>query len=273
MIRKIIRGLLLLICLGSLGYIGYQYNWLNVRSNVTRYQTTHQVAKLSHSKVSQGTRQRIERQIMRQTQSGQDLTKQGFVSIPNVGILQPIFNDAYSDKGLAAGANYANRSAVDPDGKNIPVMGQGNYGLASHNFNDGKTGFSALQDKLNEDAPYLVNGKLKGSNWLKGKMLYLANDKGIYAYKMGRQTLVNEDDVSVLNPTKKPVVTIISCLFPSTQYRIITNAKLTKTYTWQKAPAKVVNLFDLEKQNTNVHASWFNPGTEEGVNGDAGGSK
>ena len=82
---------------------------------------------------------------MKQTHANEGLTKQGFVSVPTVGILQPIFNNAYTNGGLNAGANYANRSEVDPDGKNKPKMGVGNYGLASHNFNDGITGFSALQ--------------------------------------------------------------------------------------------------------------------------------
>ena len=213
----------------------------------------------------------IKQMVMRQAQQG--LEKQGFVAIPSRYILLPIYNDAYHDKGLNAGANYANQSADDPEGKNIPIMGQGNYGLAAHNFNDGKTGFSALQESTNHDTPYLDNGKLKGSSWLNGNEVILANDKGIYRYVINNQKTVQESEVSVLDKTNQPQLTIISCLFPSTNYRIITTAKLTDQYTWEKAPKKLVALFNLKIQDTNAHASWWNPGTEEGANGDAGGTK
>ncbi|WP_276509303.1 hypothetical protein [Weissella diestrammenae] len=40
-----------------------------------------------------------------------------------------------------------------------------------------------------------------------------------------------------------------------------------------KGPQKLVGYFNLKVQATNARASWFNPGVEEGVNGDAGGTK
>ncbi|WP_407880776.1 class A sortase [Furfurilactobacillus entadae] len=267
--------IIVLLILAMVGIGGYMLadKFLPTNMSATKQELVSKVIPKRHKSISSSERTRISKQLMRQTQTKQGLTKQGFVSIPDVGILQPIFNDAYSDKGLSAGANYANRSEQDPEGKDVPAMGQDNYGLASHNFNDGKTGFSALQKKTNADEPYLVNGQLKGSDWLNGKFIYLANGTNIYKYKITGQKLVDKDDVSVLNHSKTAKVTIISCLFPSIQYRIITSGKLVKSYTWNKAPADVVTLFNLEKQPTNVHASWFNPGTEEGSNGDAGGTK
>ncbi|MGV3184729.1 class A sortase [Weissella paramesenteroides] len=208
---------------------------------------------------------------MRETQTG--LKKQGFVSIPTVGILEPVFNDAYSETGLQAGANYANRSQVDPTGKQVPVMGQGNYGLASHNFDDGLTGFSGLQQNYQNDAPYLINGQQRTNNWLNHKVIYLANKDGIYEYRINQQRLVKTNDVSVLDPTQRVQVTIITCLFPSTAYRIITTGYMEKEYTWAKAPNRIVSYFDLTKQQTNAHVDWYNPGIEEGANGDAGGTK
>ncbi|WP_446863878.1 hypothetical protein [Leuconostoc citreum] len=91
----------------------------------------------------------IQKMVMRKAQTEQRLKKQGFVSIPSQGILLPIYNDAYSTAGLNAGANYANRSQNDLEGDKIPIMGQRNYGLAAHNFNDGRTGFSRLQESTN----------------------------------------------------------------------------------------------------------------------------
>lgn len=217
------------------------------------------------------SRQEIAKMVMRQAQKG--LEKQGFVAIPSRFILLPIYNDAYSNKGLNAGANYANRSAVDPLGTQKPVMGQGNYGLAGHNFNDGQSGFSALQESNNHDWPYIQNGQLKGSHWLNGEPVILANETGLFVYTITGQTTVNKNQISVLNPTDKPELTIISCLFPSTQYRIITHATLKTHYIWQSAPQHLVALFNLRTQRTNAHVNWWNPGTEEGVNGDAGGTK
>lgn len=217
------------------------------------------------------SRQQITQMVMRQAQKG--LEKQGFVAIPSRYILLPVYNDAYTNKGLNAGANYANRSSVDPQGSQKPVMGQGNYGLAGHNFNDGKTGFSALQESNNRESPYLIKGQPEGSSWLNNKSVILANGTGLYIYEITGQTTVDKTQVSVLNPTENPTLTIISCLFPATQYRIITRAALKNTYTWQQAPDDLVRLFNLHVQDTNAHVDWWNPGTEEGANGDAGGTK
>lgn len=270
-IKIVVEVLLMVTILFGIGYTAYQYNWFGIHGYVVEKVQSRKITTIKTPIKTVSTRYDMRNCLMRQTQPG--LQKQGFVSVPQVGILEPVFNDAYSEKGLKAGASYANRNEVDPQGKQVPVMGQGNYGLASHNFDDGLTGFSGLQQHYKDDAPYLVDGQRYENNWLNGKPIYLANAKGIYKYKITKQVLVTADDVSVLNPTQTAQVTIITCLFPSTQYRIITTGYLTKTYTWKKAPSRVVNYFDLTKQPTNAHVDWFNPGTEEGSNGDAGGTK
>lgn len=272
--NRLLLVVCLLVALLAAGDLAYQQNWVNFQGTVLRhrqhvaYRRAQQTTSLSAKK-----RQRIRQQVMRQTQQDQGLTKQGFVSVPKVGILQPVFNDAYSQKGLAAGANYANRSEVDPAGKQRPQMGKGNYGLASHNFYDGKTGFSPLQQNLKDDAPYIVKGKHQTNHWLDGQAIYLANQQVIYVYRITGQEVVSATDIKVLNPTQTAQVTIITCLYPSTQYRIITRGQLQHQYHWQTAPAKVVGYFDLTAQKTNARVNWYNPGTEEGVNGDAGGTK
>lgn len=267
-LTRIFLGLTLIV---GIGYAAYEYNWFGIHGQIVKEIQSNKTTIDKTPIKKRGDRQTIMRRLMRDTQP--DLQKQGFVSVPQVGILEPIFDDAYSKKGLNAGANYANQTQNDPQGKQTPVMGQGNYGLASHNFDDGLTGFSGLQQHYKDDAPYLVDGQRHENKWLNGKPIYLANDKGIYKYRIAKQTLVTADDVSVLNPVQSAQVTIVTCLFPSTQYRIITTGYLTKTYTWEKAPSHVVRYFDLTKQPTNAHADWFNPGTEEGSNGDAGGTK
>ena len=74
--------------------------------------------------------------------------------------------------------------------------------------------------------------------------------------------VVKKGTVSVLNPTNQAKATIITFLFPSTDYRIITNASLVNSWNWQDVPDKVANYFDLTVQKTNAHANWYNPGTE-----------
>lgn len=272
--NKLLLLFCLLVALLAVGDLAYQQNWLNFQGTVLRYHQKVAYERAQRTaKMSLAKRQQVREQLMRQTQKSQGLTKQGFVSVPKVGILQPVFNDAYSKKGLAAGANYANRSQADPAGKRVPRMGQSNYGLASHNFYDGKTGFSPLQQNLKQDDPYIVDGKRQTNHWLDGDKIYLADQEGIYAYRITGQIVVQATDIGVLNPTANPQVTIITCLYPSTQYRIITRGKLVQHYQWEKAPAHVVSYFDLTKQKTNARVSWYNPGTEEGANGDAGGTK
>ena len=271
-IKRFFLFILLVVILGSIGYVGYQQNWFGIHNQIVQEIRSRKVqVDDRHKKIYLNKRQQIKQRLMRETQPG--LKKQGFVSVPTVGILEPVFNDAYSEKGLQAGANYANRSREDPTGQKIPVMGQGNYGLASHNFDDGLTGFSGLQQNYQDDEPYLVNGRRQTNDWLNHKAIYLANDDGIYEYRIKQQRLVKSDDVRVLDETKQPQVTIITCLFPSTSYRIITTGYLKHSYSWKKAPNQVMQYFDLTKQKTNAHADWYNPGVEEGVNGDAGGTK
>ncbi|MFK3658766.1 class A sortase [Pediococcus pentosaceus] len=270
-INQIFQYTLIIISIFFIIYIFYQKNLFNIHNKFIQEYRSHRVIVDTKKKISLVDRNKIRKQLMRQTQTG--LQKQGFISIPVVGILEPIFDDAYSERGLRAGANYANRTQLDPDGEQVPVMGKGNYGLASHNFDDGLTGFSGLQQNYQDDSPYLVNGKRKKNNWLNNQPIYLANNDGIYEYHIKQQKIVKADDVSVLNPKQKAQVTIITCLFPSTSYRIITIGKLERSYTWRKSPTYIINYFDLTKQKTNSHVAWYNPGIEEGVNGDAGGTK
>lgn len=263
----------ILIVMGSLGLMAYTANVFDIQALVSRYRNQYESQQIQKKAMIKVDRIQIKKMVMRDQNQKDNFKKIGFVAIPSRTILLPIYNDAYSAAGLNLGADYANRYDQDPTGQNVPVMGRGNYGLAAHNFNDGKTGFGGLQKDLNADAPYLVDGKLGGSNWLNGQFVYMANQKGIYQYKINNQVTEEETASEVLSPTEKPTLTIISCLFPTTSKRIITRAELNKSYSWQTAPSKIVGYFNLKVQNTNARADWFNPGIEEGANGDAGGSK
>lgn len=265
--KNIILDILIIIFAAAFIFFGYQW--------YTEYRGTQgpQYTKLKTVKDVNDTkknREHIRDMVMRDATNGK-FKKQGFVSIPEKGILLPIYDDAYSNAGLNVGSAYANKDI-------IPVMGEKNYGLAAHNFDDGKTGFSSLQDgRTNE--PYLVNGKPqdKVSN-LNGIKIYMMDENNIYQYTIYNQLLVKPEQFEVMNndlltQDNKPKLTIVSCLFPDTSWRIITEGKLDKKWSIEKAPFKIVNYFNLEKQNTNARVSWWNPGVEEGANGDAGGTK
>lgn len=225
-----------------------------------------------YSKYSMSYRKHIKEMVMDNQSDG--LKKQGMVAIPDVNILLPIYNDAYSDKGLSYGAAYANRNKLDPTGKKVPVFGKGNYGLAAHNFNDGKTGFSALQQTIDDNSPYINrDGSLGGSSWLNGTYVYTADKEGIYVYEITGQSTVPQSNTDPLNPTTESRLTIISCVFPNTQYRIVTIAKQVNHYSWANASDNEVLQFDLQHKNTNARVDWFNAGREEGANGSGGGTK
>ncbi|WP_243198204.1 sortase domain-bontaining protein [Weissella diestrammenae] len=228
-----ITSVLLLIL--SLGIFAYHSNLFGIKDYFAKFQVQQQSRTIKKRAAKPVDRKLVAKMVMRDQNKNDKYEKKGFVAIPSVSILLPIYDDAYSVAGLNLGADFANRSAEDPKGEQTPMMGRGNYGLAAHNFNDGRTGFSALQEKLNVNASYLVNGQTGTNRWLKNKPVYLANGDGIYEYRITKQTTTLPTNVAVLNQTDQPQLTIVSCLFPNTNYRIITHAKLVKQYTWQKA--------------------------------------
>lgn len=254
---------LVLSCLSG-GYLLYSQNIFGIRGQQARATQIRRVVPLTHKRRTVLNYERIRHQVMRPTHHKEGLSKQGFVSIPAVGILLPIFNQAYSRAGLAAGADYI---AVKDQ---TPTMGQGNYALAAHNYDDGRTGFSPLQQYLNKNEPYLVDGKAQEDHWLDQQFIYLANDSGIYAYQIVKQFIVGMDNVHVLEDSEKPTVMIITCLYPNDFYRIVTVGNIKATYTWQNVPDTILNYFDLQVQSTNAYGKQ-NPGIEEGTNGNAGG--
>ncbi|MFL1696009.1 class A sortase [Weissella kandleri] len=267
------RWMGLMTVIGSVILIGYYTNFMGMQAwvmDVYNQQATKQIQRKAKQPIS---RKQVAQMVMRDQNPDDRFNKQGFVAIPSRAILLPIYDDAYSNQGLNLGADFANRTHEDPNGTQVPVMGQGNYGLAAHNFNDGQTGFSALQERLNQNQPYLQNGRLNGSSWLNGNKIYLANADGIYEYVIRGQKTVQKDDVGVLDSSQNAQLTIISCLFPSTEYRIVTSSDLVHNYSWEAAPKQVIGYFNLKVQNTHARADWYNPGTEEGANGDAGGTK
>lgn len=249
-VRKFLHRFFALLTIVLLGVFAWQ--WVQSQPATSKVkQATNKVLTQKQGTYSKKERQALKEAVIKQDQQGNNLTKQGYVTIPKLSILLPIYDNAYSKVALDKGAN-----TIQKDNP-VPVMGQGNYTLAAHNWDNGYTGFSALQQKLNQNAPYEdSNGKLGTSSWLDGTKIYLANANGIYTYKVTGQTTVDQNDGSVLNTEdridSKAKLTIVTCLFPDTTKRIITNAKYVKFVSWDKAKSEELGYFDLKKQKTNI---------------------
>lgn len=246
--RKWVQRLLWLIIIGIIALLGYR--WAESQPALSPVKTVPKQLFGQTKIYSQNDRQQIAGKISAQDQSAKGLTKQGFVAIPKLSILLPIYDNAYSAVALNVGANTAQK------GTPVPTMGQGNYTLAAHNWDNGYTAFSALQQKLNQNAPYYQNGQAGNSSWLNGQSIYLANGDGVFTYQITGQVGVDENDGSVLNPDDrdddKAKITIITCLFPDTTKRIITNAKFMKFESWADASNDEVGYFDTKKQKINL---------------------
>ncbi|MBS9334861.1 class A sortase [Fructobacillus sp. M1-13] len=228
------------------------WQWLQSQPATNPFKkNTNRILTQKQGKYSKKERKTIRDAVAAEDQKGLNLNKQGYIAIPKLSILLPIYDNAYSKVALDKGANTAQKNWP------VPVMGQGNYTLAAHNWDNGYTGFSALQEKLKQNAPYEdENGALGKSAWLNGTVIYLANKNGIYRYKVTGQTAVDQNDSSVLNPDErldnKAKLTIVTCLFPDTTKRIITHAKYLDHHSWQDAKSDELSHFDLKKQKTNV---------------------
>lgn len=159
---------------------------------------------------------------------------EGTIVIPALNIRQNIYSQSNSE-ALNKGAEQLRNSAYQLK------FGEGNLVLAAHNYNDNHRGFSRLQQNTNQDAPYLVNDQRNSNNWLNGTEILIVNSDRIYVYSIDGQNTVRASDTSVLEQTTNRELNLITCLFPSDQYRIVTHANQTGSFTWEQAPQLLKN--------------------------------
>lgn len=226
----------------SAGYLAYSQNVGDVKQRVVSAQQIKEKENIVKN-ADQANLYQVKRKVLAQTESKLNIQRQGVIAIPDLSIYLPIYNKPYNTTALKKGAQQLN--AVNSNNVEINnSMGSGNYILVAHNYSDGKSMFSPLQQHINKDAPYLVNNKANDVNWLDGIQIYTANDKGIYKYQIENQRAIPERQVSIRKDTSKPTLTIITCLFPSDQYRIETQATLVKSWEWDSAPNNVLEYFN-----------------------------
>lgn len=219
------------------GYYAYTQNIGNLQQTIVN-RNRKSKAKLANEQMKIDP-SAIRRKVVNNQYQNKHWQKLGNIVIPNLQISLPIYNQPYNQDALKIGAQQlksVNNQNIEIDNS----MGNGNYILVAHNYNDGKSMFSALQQYSNKDEPYFVNHKLGTNNWLNGAVIYLANDQGVYQYTIDNQQTINEDDLSVRKNNSQATLNIITCLFPSDTYRIDTQAHLTKKWSWNSAPNDVL---------------------------------
>lgn len=184
--------------------------------------------------------------IKKQTNSGNRI---GYISIPKLDILLSIYD---KEKDLRKGAVTTGQWDLIKKEKVQPTFGEGNFSLSAHNFNDGVHFFSPLQQHTNSNKPYLVKGKTQENDWLVGEKMYITDGEKIYVYAISKQYLVKKKNIAPIQTMKEHVVTLISCLYPNDEYRIITPCFLETVVYLEEAPLEYVSYFDLsiKKENT-----------------------
>jgi sortase A len=136
----------------------------------------------------------------------------GTIAIPDIDMSIPIAKGVDNNTlALAAGTMREDQQ-----------MGKGNYALAGHNMAHGsKILFS----------PLYYHAKV-------GQKVYLTDLNKVYTYKITERKFINADRVDVVNDTKDPIITLITCDATGDR-RLMIRGKLQKTQKFKNAPAKV----------------------------------
>lgn len=148
----------------------------------------------------------------------------GEIAIPSNHIYLPIA------KGINNITLALTAGTFRPDMK----MGQGNYALAGHNMvNHSKILFSPLYDYAKP-----------------GQKIYITDLSHVYTYKMYQRQIIDPHDVSVVNNTKKPIITLVTC-DETGSHRLMVRGKLVKKQSLKHAPKHIRKLFSQHYTNRN----------------------
>lgn len=157
--------------------------------------------------------------ILRANRSRAKAPMVGEIVIPDIGINLPIVK-GISDHNLLVGA-----ATMKPGQQ----MGVGNYTLASH-----------YSDAYGET---LLFAPLKRAQI--GMNVYLTDMSQIYEYQITSITMVQPSELSVLNDTESPTLTLVTCNGLDATLRRIVRADLVTTFSVSAADQAVKNLFTL----------------------------
>ena len=105
-------------------------------------------------------------------------------------------------------------------------MGKGNYALAGHNMANGsKILFS----------PLCYHAKV-------GQKVYITDLKRVYEYKLYERKFIEPTQVEVVNDTKQPIITLITCN-DNGQKRLLLRGRFVKSEPFKQAPQNVQKNF------------------------------
>lgn len=150
------------------------------------------------------------------------------IAIPELGINMPIVK-GLDNIGLYYGAGTT---------KENQVMGQGNYGLASHHV----FGIQGATNLLFSPLEYAKNGQ----------KIYLTDKENVYTYTIANIERIDPHRTDVLDDPKSndtPIVTLITCTDTYAQGRILVQGILTDKTSYDNAPENIKSAF---KQKYNI---------------------
>lgn len=146
-------------------------------------------------------------------QDRKGLLKIGQVAVPALAVNIPVYNKPYDEKALDSGAQ-----------KMAPIE---NNRIKGGNVN---------------------NTVLVGHNYGDGRQVYLATRTGIDVYTIKWQKAVRDNDLSARKETSEKVLTLVTCLEPDDDYRIVTRAELSAQCPWQSTSEKVLQMMRGKRQ-------------------------
>lgn len=119
-------------------------------------------------------------------------------------------------------------------------LGQSNYNLASHHMRNRDALFSPLYHYARP-----------------GTKVWLTDDKNVYEYQIDQRKNVDETDVKILNPTRRPTLTLVTCQKTlGGRIRTIFIGHLIRSMKYHKSPGNIQRQFSQPCNNHNVLAGY-----------------
>lgn len=145
----------------------------------------------------------------------------GAISIGDAEILLPILNET-NTQNLLAGATTVNEGQT---------MGEGNYVLAGHHMRDDTLLFGPL---LQVEV---------------GTLIQMTDKTNIYTYQVVDKEIIQETDVSILEETTVPTITLITCDISGvrTDKRVVIKGELVDTSSYSAAN-EYVNMYKAQEE-------------------------
>lgn len=160
--------------------------------------------------------------VAKAKQNTDDIAVVGEILIPADNIHLPIGKGVSNNTlSFAAGTMTPNQ-----------VMGKGNYALAGHHMETSK---SILFSPLYWQAK-------------KGQKIYLTDAQKVYEYQVTKRKFISAYDVDVINPTRKPIVTLITCDATGAN-RLLIQGDLVKVSSYKKMNQHILDGFTSSFNN------------------------